>query len=82
MSIELQAEIDDLTEKLSEYRQTIDDHNNELIGREEIGYDNAMLEMEGKIQHAFIGGFDCGLVATSGREKLKALLNYNMEQRL
>ena len=78
--LELKAEIDDLTEQLSECRQTIDGHNSELQGREDIGYEKAMLEMEGKIESAFYGGWK----ACSKRDStpLRALLNYNMEQKL
>lgn len=77
--LELKAEIDELTEKLSEYRQTIDGHNEELFVREGMGYDKAMLEIDSKIDHAFNAGYDS---CCTGSEQLKGLLNYKMEQRL
>lgn len=82
-TLELKAEIDDLNDELSEYRQTIDDHNNELLDRESIGYDRAMLEIDSEIDNAFSAGFKCA--DNDGSQdalKLKALLNYKMEQRL
>lgn len=72
---ELQEEIDELT-------QTVSGHNDELQGREDTGYDKAMLEMEGKIQHAHHAGFDAGFYEVTDAGKLKAFLNYQMEQRL
>lgn len=75
-------EVDELKERIEELKQTVDGHNVELVCREDVGYDKAMLEMENKIEHSFNAGFDCGFYAVTDAEKLKALLNYNMEQRL
>ena len=71
--------IEELQEEIDELTQIIDDHNNELSNHEECGYDRAMLEMEGNIESAFYAGHKSGRY---GEPKLKALLNYNMEQRL
>jgi len=82
-------EIDELKERIEELEQIIDDTDGELNMREEIGYDKAMLEMENKIERAFYAGYksgkDAGLAHYTGNSyesNLKALLNYNMEQRL
>ena len=82
-------EVDDLKERIEELEQIIDDVDGELTSREEIGYDKAMLEMENKIERAFYAGYksgkDAGLAHYTGNSyesNLKALLNYNMEQRL
>ena len=73
---------EELQEENDELKQTISGHNDELQGREETGYDKAMLEMEKKIEHSFGAGFDCGFIANTDANKLRDLLNYQMEQRL
>ena len=75
-------EVDELKERIEELEQTIDDHNNELISYEEIGYDKAMLEVEGKIEHSFNAGFFAGMGRDTMRMRLKLFLDYKMEQRL
>ena len=71
--------VEELQEEIDELKQTVSGHNDELQGREDAGYDKAMLEIDSKIDHAFNAGWE------SGYEKeyqLKSLLNYKMEQRL
>ncbi|HHZ64541.1 MAG TPA: hypothetical protein EYN51_03430 [Flavobacteriales bacterium] len=78
--------IEELQEEIDELTQIIDDHNNELSNHEECGYDRAMLEMEGKIEHAFKAGYNdkytAGHLPSNDLELIKSLLNYQMEQRL
>ena len=69
----------DLIEYVEELHQIAEDAEGEMQGREEIGYDRAMLEMKKKIELAFYAGHNSGV---NNDSPLKALLNYNMEQRL
>ena len=72
--------IEELQEEIDELKQTVSGHNDELQGREDVGFDKAMLEVEGKIEKAFYGGWKA--CAKKDSTPLKALLNYQMEHRL
>ena len=83
----MSTEVDELNERIAEVEQErdelqgeLDNHSDELSNREQEGYDRAMLETEKKIENSFYGGWQ----ACSKRDStpLKALLNYQMEQRL
>ena len=73
---------EELVEHAEELQQTIDNHNDELQGREEAGYDKAILEMDGIIDKAFSAGFSSGFYANTDAEMLRALLNFKMEEKL
>lgn len=80
MNIEdLQEEVDELKQERDELQIELGSQDDELSDREQEGYDRAMIEMEKKIEHAFNAGYE------AGHEKefpFKALLNYQMRQRL
>ena len=83
MSIEdLQEEIEELKQERDELQSELNNHSDELSVSKQEGFDKAMREIESVIEHSFNGGFEAGFNEATDAGKLKAFLNYQMEQRL
>ena len=78
---ELEDTIGELEQEVEELQGERDDRHDEISYGEQEGYERAMLEIEGKIEHAFNAGYEA-IKENSDTCLLVALLNYQMEQRL